>query len=90
MATRPHVSVNMVLGLPLITATDMILNFVDNVVQAKYLDCPPFKIEFCRATKTVPAPQDDEAPTTCYIEFEDVQRILQKTDAHIAGVCERL
>jgi hypothetical protein len=30
VATGPQVSMNMVLGLPLITATGMILNFVDN------------------------------------------------------------
>ena len=35
LATGPQVSVNSVLDLPLITATSMILNFNDNVVQAK-------------------------------------------------------
>jgi hypothetical protein len=29
-------------------------------------------------------------PTTHYIELEDVQQILLKTDNFIAGVCERL
>jgi hypothetical protein len=90
MATRPQVSVTTVLGPLLITATGMILNFVDNVVQAKYLDCSPFKIDFCLATKTVPAPQDDKAPKTHYIEFKDVQQILQKTNVYIAGVCKCL
>jgi hypothetical protein len=80
VATGPQVSVNMVLGLPLITATSMIVNFDDDVVQAKYLNYPPFKIEFCRTTKTIPVPQDDKALKTHYIEFEDVQQILQKTD----------
>ncbi len=79
----------MVLGLPPIITTGMITNFVDKVVEAKRLDCPPFKIDFCRATKTIPA-TDDKAPTTHYIEFENVQHILQKTDAYIAGVCDRL
>jgi hypothetical protein len=90
VATVPQVSVNTVLGLPLISTTGMILDFVDNVVQANYLDCPLFKIEFCGAMKTVRAPQDDEAPTTHYIKFEDVQRILQKTNTFITGVCECL
>jgi hypothetical protein len=40
--------------------------------------------------KAVPAPQDNEAPKTHYIKFEDVQQILQKTNAYIPGVCECL
>jgi hypothetical protein len=90
MATGPNVSVNTVLGLPMITATSMILDVNDNVVQAKNLDCPPFPIDFCCATKTIPAIRDNEDPKTRYIEFEDVQQILQKTDTYIAGVCERI
>jgi hypothetical protein len=89
VATGPQVSMNTVLSLPLITATGMIIDFVDEVVEAKNLDCPPFKIDFRRATKTVPAPTN-KAPTTHYIEFEDVQQILQRTDAFIAGVCKRI
>ncbi len=85
IATGPHVSVNTVLGLPLITATGMIINCVDNVVDAKYLNCPPFPINFCRATKTLPAVDDDT--TTHYVEFEDVHGILKKTDSFVAGVC---
>ncbi len=75
----------MVLGLPLIITTGMIIKFVDKVVKAKYLDCPPFKIDFLRATKTISA-TDDKAPTH-YIEFKNVQQIPQKTKAYIAGVC---
>ncbi len=90
VAIRPHVSMNTVLGLPLITITGMILDFNDNVVQAKHFNCPPFPIDFCHATKTIPAFKDDKGPKTNYIEFKDVQQILQKTDAYIAGVCERI
>jgi hypothetical protein len=50
---------------------------------------PPFKINFWRAAKTVPA-NHNEVPTTHYIKFKDVQQILLKTNAFIAGVCERL
>ena len=86
VSTGPHVSVNTVLGLPLITTTGEILNFNDNVVQAKNLDCPPFPIDFCRATKTIPAINDKKDPKAHYIDFKDVQQILQKTNAYIAGV----
>ena len=59
VATGPQVSVNTVLGLPLITATGMIINYINNGVEAKHLDCPPFKIGFRRATKHIPAIDDD-------------------------------
>jgi hypothetical protein len=88
VATGPQVSMNTVLGLPLITATGMITNYIDNVVKAKHLDCPPFNIKFCRATKQIPAFDDDA--TTHYVEFKDVHGILQKTDTYIAGLCERI
>jgi hypothetical protein len=79
----------MVLGLLLINATIMIINFVDKVVEAKCLDRPPFKIVFCHATKTIPT-TDNKAPTTHYIKFKNVQQIIQKTNAYIAGVCKPL
>jgi hypothetical protein len=86
VAIGPQVSVNTVLSLPLITATGMIIDVVDEVVETKNLECPPFKINFWRAAKTVPA-NHTKVPTTHYIEFEDVQQILLKTNAFIAGVC---
>jgi hypothetical protein len=85
VATGPQVGVNTVLGLPLITATSMIIDFINSVVEAKHLDCPPFPFDFCCAMKTILA---DDASTTNYIEFKDVQHILQKTSAYIAGVCK--
>jgi hypothetical protein len=87
IATGPQVSVNMVLGLPLITATGMIINTVNNVVEAKHLDCPPFRIDLCHAMKTIPAIEEDA--TTHYVKFRDVQNVLAKTNAYIAGVCKR-
>ncbi len=62
----------------------MIINTINNVVEAKHLDCPPFRINFCRPTKTIPAIEEDA--TTHYVEFKDVQNVLAKTDAYIAGV----
>jgi hypothetical protein len=55
LATRPQVSMNTVLGLLLIKATSMIINFIGKVVKAKHLNWPPFTINFCLATKTIPA-----------------------------------
>ncbi len=61
IATGPQVSVNAIIGLPFIKVTGMIIDTVDNVVKAKHLVCEPFPIEFCRATKYVPAISDDGA-----------------------------
>jgi hypothetical protein len=87
VATLPQVSMNMGLGLLLIKATSMIIDTVDKVVEVKHLDCPPFKIDFCHATKTILAIAKDDT-TTHYDKFEDVQNVLQKTDTYIAGVCK--
>jgi hypothetical protein len=46
IATGPQVSVNMVLGLPLIIATGVIIDFVDKVVEAKRLDWTLSKLIF--------------------------------------------
>jgi hypothetical protein len=69
VATRPQVSVSTVLGLLLITATGMIINTVDNIVEAKHLDCPQFQIYFSCTTKNIPAFAVDA--TTHYVAFEE-------------------
>ncbi len=45
---------NTVLGLPLIKATGMVINTVDNIVEAKHLDSPPFKIKILLCNKNYP------------------------------------
>ncbi len=79
-------SVNTVLGLPLITATGMIIDTVGNVAEAKHLHCPPFLIDFHHTTKNIPALDKDA--TTHFVEFKDVHGILQKTDLYIPRVCD--
>jgi hypothetical protein len=85
IATGPQVSVNSIIGLPFITGTGMIINTVDNVVEAKHLVCEPFPIDFCCATKYIPAINDDRAAIR-YIKFKEVLSIIAKTDAYIAKV----
>ena len=46
IATGPNVSVNTILGLPFMQGMGMILDLVDNTAECKYLDCPPFPIDF--------------------------------------------
>ncbi len=51
VATGPQVSVNMVLGLPLITATSMIINFVNKVVESKEPRLSPIQNRFLSRNK---------------------------------------
>jgi hypothetical protein len=46
IATGPNVSVNTILGLPFMQGMGMILDLDDNTAECKYLDCPPFLIDF--------------------------------------------
>jgi hypothetical protein len=59
VATGPNVLVNTIIGLLFIKATGMILDFVDDVVECKHLDCPPFPMDFWRTSNHVPV---TEAP----------------------------
>ncbi len=54
IATGPHVTVNLIVGLPFIQATRGIIDFADNVADLRALDAPPFPIEYRRATVHVP------------------------------------
>jgi hypothetical protein len=54
VATGSNVSVNTILGCPFMEATGMILDLVDRVVDCKYLDCPPFPVDFCQTSNHVP------------------------------------
>ena len=56
IAAGANVAVNVILGMPFITAMKMIVDFVDNVATCNALDHPPFPIDFRRPSTAVPAP----------------------------------
>jgi hypothetical protein len=85
ITTGLQVSLNSIIGLPFITATGMIIDTFNNVVEAKHLVCEPFPIEFRCTTKYVPAMSNNHA-AICYIEFREVLSIIYKTDVYIAKV----
>jgi hypothetical protein len=63
IATGPHVTVNLIIGLPFIQATRGIIYFSNNVADLRALDAPPFPIEYRRATVHVPIMErGDEYP----------------------------
>jgi hypothetical protein len=82
VATGPNVSVNTILGLPFMKATGMILDLVDKVADCRYLDCPPFPVDFCRTSNHVPVlddpsnPPDNHAPSHIQIinKVENIER----------------
>jgi hypothetical protein len=58
----PNVLVNTIIGLPFMKAMGMIMDLVDKVVECKYLDCPPFPVDFCRTSNHVPVMDDGGTP----------------------------
>ena len=54
VACGPDVAVNCIVGLPFILSTNMIFDASDQVAECKALDCPPFRVEYKRASCTVP------------------------------------
>ncbi len=63
IATGPHVTVNIIVGLPFIQATCAIIDLLDNVAELRALEAPPFPLEFRRATVHVPVMEGgDEQP----------------------------
>jgi hypothetical protein len=63
IATGPHVTVNMIVGLPFIQATRAIIDLLDNVAELQALNAPPFPLEFRCATVHVPVMEGgDEQP----------------------------
>jgi hypothetical protein len=84
VAAGPDVAVNLILGLPFIKATGMIVDFINNVCDAKHLVCDPFPIDFCRATKSIPAVGVQDA-TPHSVEIQEVLRALASIKAFISA-----
>jgi hypothetical protein len=65
-ATGPNVSVNTIIGLPFMKASGLILDLLNEVVECKYLDCPPFPVDFRRTLNHVPSITDDQIGTPAH------------------------
>jgi len=83
IATGPNISINTILGLPFMQGTGMILDLVDNMAECKYLDCPPFPIDFRRMSNHVPVTDEPSAtvqlvePTKIIKEIEHLERYIE-------------
>ena len=85
VATGPHVTVNAILGLPFIQSTKMIIDTADQVAELRALECPPFPIDFRRATCHVP--QLDETSVPVNAQFADIIKEVENLETYIAQVC---
>jgi hypothetical protein len=62
VATGPNVSVNTIIGLPFIKGVGMIIDTVDDAAECKYLECPPFPIDYRRTSNQVPVMDEPSVP----------------------------
>jgi hypothetical protein len=92
IATGPNVSVNTILGLPFMQGTGMILNLVDNLTECKYLDCPPFPIDFRRTSNHVPV-TDEPSATIQLVEstkiIEEIKHLERYIEAKVQARSSR-
>jgi hypothetical protein len=84
VAAGPDVAVNLILGLPFIKATGMIIDFIDNVCDAKHLICEPFPIDYRRATKSIPILGNRDAGSHS-VEIQEVLCALGSIKAYFAA-----
>jgi hypothetical protein len=54
IATRPHMTVNTIVGLPFIQAIQAIIDLSDNLADLHAIDAPPFPIKYRHTTVHVP------------------------------------
>jgi hypothetical protein len=62
----------------------MIIDFIDNLCDAKQLVCDPFPIDFCRTTKSIPVVGVQDA-TPHSAEIQEVLRVLASIKASISA-----
>jgi hypothetical protein len=90
VATGPHVSVNTIVGLPFIKGVGMIIDTVDDVAECKYLDCPPFPIDYQRTSNQVPAMDEPSVPVhharPHFLEtIREIENLEQYYDTKVLG-----
>ena len=84
VAAGPDVAVNLILSLPFIKAMGMIVDFIDNVCDARHLICNPFPINFRCATKSIPVCGDRDAASHS-IKIQEVLHALGSIKAYFTA-----
>ncbi len=88
--TGPNVSVNTIIGLPFIKGVGMIIDTVDDVAECKYLECPPFPIDYRRTSNQVPVMDKPTVPVHHahgYLQqtIREIENLEQYYDAKVRG-----
>ncbi len=78
----PHVTVNTIVGLPSIQATQAIIDLSDNVAGLQTIHAPPFPIEYCRTTVHIPTIEDG---VDCPVHLTLADKTLIETIEHLAA-----
>jgi hypothetical protein len=95
VATGPHVAVNTILGIPFQKHTGAIIGLVDDRVECKYLDCPPFTIDFRRTSNHVPVMDEPSAQTKVHLTdtyrlvIKDIENLEQFYEAKVLAIGSR-
>jgi hypothetical protein len=86
IATGPHVTVNIIIGLPFIQATRAIIDLSDDVADLRAINHPPFPIEYRRATVHVPVIEEGiEHPVHLSGAELDVIRTVENLEAYFSN-----
>ena len=94
VATGPNVSVNTIIGLPFIKGIGMIIDTVDDVAECKYLECPPFPIDYRRTSNQVPVMDEPSVPvhhahTYFQQTIREIENLERYYDSKVQGQYSR-
>ncbi len=93
VVTGLHVAVNTILGIPFQKHTGAIIDLVDDRVECKYLDCPPFTIDFRPTSNHIPVMDELSAHTQVQFStnysrvIKDIKNLEQFYDAKVLAIC---
>jgi hypothetical protein len=93
VVTGPHLAVNTILGIPFQKHTGGIIDLINDRVQCKYLDCPPFTIDFRQTLNHVPVMDEPSAQTQAHFStnysrvIKDIENLEQLYDAKVLAIC---
>jgi hypothetical protein len=85
IATGPHITVHLIVGLPFIQATGMILDMTNHVAELKTLDASSFPIEYHRATVHVPIMDESEIRVSI-ADYQPVVKLIEELECHFSAV----
>jgi hypothetical protein len=83
IATGPHITVNMIVGLPFIQATGMVIDLSNHVADLRAHNTAPFPLEYRRATLHIPIVNEGAAPVNLTY-YGNIIAEIQNLEKHFA------